>query len=83
MIKHQFSDTPIEGFVSTLLFTKRRVTFTVGCPVIQIVHIHGNHWIVATTDGITKKFYIYDSLYLKCKHLYTIIDRRKFWNGSY
>ena len=64
LIKHQFSDTPIEGFVSTHYFSQKgRVTFTVGCPVIQIVHIHGNHWIVATTDGITKEVYIYDSLY--------------------
>lgn len=64
LMKQQFTDTPIKGFVSTLIFSnKRSVNFTTGGPVIQIVHTRGNHWIVATTDGITNKIFVYDSLY--------------------
>ena len=64
LIKHQFTKTRIEGLVSTLLFSNKDcVVFTAGFPIIQIVHTHGNHWIVATSDGLTNKVSVYDSLY--------------------
>ena len=62
LIKHQF--TNIEGFISTLLFSNKDCALhKPGVPIIQIVHTHGNHWIVATTNGLTNKVSIYDSMF--------------------
>ena len=67
LIKHQFTETRIEGLISTLLFTNKdcHAIFppVAGFPIIQTIHSHGNHWIVDTSDGLTNKVSVYDSMY--------------------
>ncbi len=65
LIKHQFTaETRIEGLISTLIFSNKNcVVFTAGFPIVQIIHTCGNHWIAATSDGLTNKVSVYDSIY--------------------
>ena len=57
MIKSQFS---LEGLQCTLFQTTQQPSHN----EIQIIHSHGNHWIVASTLLSEKEYVnIYDSLY--------------------
>ena len=61
LLKRQFPH--ISGLQSTLLLTKcQKVTVTAAHA--QIIHSHGNHWVVASNIGChAPKVLVYDSLY--------------------
>ena len=67
LIKKQFKN--INGLSLTFLFSAYRgAMFSTGHPTLQIVHTRGSHWIVATTNELCTKVFVYDTLYSDVTH---------------
>ena len=59
LLKKQFPHT--DGWKETLLLHNKQEKIKQG---VQIIHTHGNHWIMASTLGSSKcEIKIFDSLY--------------------
>ena len=59
ILKQQFKG--IAGLQSTLLLSGMKSRLP--CGALQIVHVRGNHWIVASTISCSKRVGIFDSIY--------------------
>ena len=59
ILKQQFKG--IAGLQSTLLLSGMK--YPLPCGALQIVHVRGNHWIVASTISCAKRVGVFDSLY--------------------
>ena len=42
--------------------------FSISHPTLQIVHTKDSHWIVATTNELCTKVFVYDTLYSDVTH---------------